>query len=241
MAACIKTCCFINYALSTGDLIARHVLGKRIPKLRSDSIEVEKTEGVLKAHVDRIARELKMKRGVSLIELPNDGMDDNRMISFIYLSLSSFGQSLCGGARGTPAGVTYRRSEAFSEDALKFFLARQVVKLKMNSDLRGKILFLIAAIASTILLLPVFPIAAYFIGPFAGQAAMSINDWLSEKKIDQTAMKLSTPQERQAALDALEDMKRQLNQPGTRNTHKLLKIDQRIHHLKNFRPQQPQD
>lgn len=202
MAACVKTCCILNYVCGAAAAIKQ--------QLGYQTGEIEILNGPLNDHINRVARNMGIKKNISLRELRPIGGEfgipslRNVQDLILYGNFSSFGNSLCSRLK---AGVVYRKNDVFDASATRFFLTRKVAELKTNHNLWGNLISFTIAIATTILLAPTFPIAAYFIGFAAGGIAGKIFVSLNERKIDRLTMENTTNLEKRHAITALEKMK----------------------------------
>lgn len=150
-------------------------------------------QGPLKEHVDRVALAM-LGKPIDLVEsgrLP-EKRPDEPLMSDPDSAFSSFG------SRMRPLAVTYPAEAPFTEDAVKYFLTREIAKLKTNDQLFGRILNIVVAIAVTILLHSSLPIASYLIGAAAGTASHILFHVWNRPRIEAVTEHYSTPQEIEA-------------------------------------------
>jgi hypothetical protein len=146
----------------------------------------EVNEGPLKGHIDRVAASMGIRKPLSLIQQPPLAMPEVMGLQNVSMVAAQFSQTSSFGNTILPfkAGVSFHDGHPYTEAEMKSFLTREVAVLKTNHALLSNIISLVAGIAATILFLPTFPIAGWFIGSLVGGvAAQRFTAW-NERRID---------------------------------------------------------
>ena len=210
MTAILKGCCALKYCCQATGMVANDVVGRENGNVIAN--------GALRDHVTQVATAMGIRKPISLVEkeplreLPFPIQDANEYIAMAR-GFSSFGNTILP----IKAGVNYNAGHGLDENTVKYLLTKQIAMLNTNGSLIGNIVSLVVAIATTILLAPVMPIASYFIGAFAGTLANLLIYKLSERRSERMAMQYSAPAVRQAAIAAFERLRDQVPAGAMRN------------------------
>jgi len=183
MATCLANWNKLSYAYTAGRMISDQIFGAHTG--------TEVTEGPLKNHIDRVAAMMGIRKPLSLIQktplaAPKwTGAAGRIIVEELFSQPSSFRPSSFGSTiLPFKAGVSFHDGHPYPEAEIKSFLTREVAVLKTNHALLSNIISLVAGIAATILFLPTFPIAGWFIGSLVGGvAAQRFTAW-NERRID---------------------------------------------------------
>lgn len=167
MAGCIRFCIGTNYALKIYNMIKEQAGG-----IQGQEIE----QGPLKDLVEQKRNALGISNPVRLVTLSR-----NNQVFIDGHRLSRFGNTIFPGS----PGIAIPEGHNLNEREVEYLIVEQACRLKTNQTFLSQLAAMITGIATTVFLLPTFPIASFVLGALAGIAtAFAISKFLEAKAME---------------------------------------------------------